>query len=114
MQSCLDLIPDDVNRVFVAFSGGLDSSVLLHLLVSKTRNYEIIPWHFNHGLLDIAPRMEAFCSDQASHYGLEIRVDQLDLKNIDSNIEAEARHQRYLMFAGHTRARLYRDRTSCR
>ncbi len=104
MQSCLDLIPDDVNRVFVAFSGGLDSSVLLHLLVSKTRNYEIIPWHFNHGLLDIAPRMEAFCSDQASRYGLEIRVDQLDLKNIDSNIEAEARHQRYLMFAGHTRA----------
>ena len=104
MQSCLDLIPDDVNRVFVAFSGGLDSSVLLHLLVSKTRNFEITPWHFNHGLLDIAPRMEAFCIDQASRYGLEIRVDQLDLKNIDSNIEAEARHQRYLLFAEHTRA----------
>jgi tRNA(Ile)-lysidine synthase len=104
MQSCLDLIPDDVNRVFVAFSGGLDSSVLLHLLVSKTRNFEIIPWHFNHGLLDIAPGMEAFCIDQASRYGLEIRVDQLDLKNIDSNIEAAARHQRYLLFAEHTRA----------
>ena len=104
MQSCLDLIPDDVNRVFVAFSGGLDSSVLLHLLVSKTRNFEIIPWHFNHGLLDIAPRMEAFCIDRASRYGLEIRVDQLDLRNIDSNIEAEARHQRYLLFAEHTRA----------
>ena len=104
MQSCLDLIPDDVNRVFVAFSGGLDSSVLLHLLVSKTRNFEIIPWHFNHGLLYIAPRMEAFCIDRASRYGLEIRVDQLDLRNIDSNIEAEARHQRYLLFAEHTRA----------
>ena len=104
MQSCLDLIPDDVNRVLVAFSGGLDSSVLLHLLVSKSRNFQVIPWHFNHGLLDIAPKMEAFCIEQAGHYGLEIRVDQLDLKNIDSNIEAEARHQRYLLFAEHTRA----------
>lgn len=104
MQSCLDLIPDDINRVFVAFSGGLDSSVLLHLLASKTRNFQIIPWHFNHGLLDIAPRMEAFCIEQAGSYGLEIRVDQLDLNNIDSNIEAEARHQRYLLLAEHTRA----------
>ena len=104
MQSCLDLIPDDINRVFVAFSGGLDSSVLLHLLASKTRNFQIIPWHFNHGLLEIAPRMEAFCIEQAGGYGLEIRVDHLDLKSIDSNIEAEARHQRYLLFAEHTRA----------
>lgn len=104
MQSCLDLIPDDVKRVFVAFSGGLDSSVLLHLLVSKTRNFQIIPWHFNHGLLDIAPRMEAFCIDQAARYGLEIRVDQLDLKNIDSNLEAEARQQRYFLFEKHARA----------
>ncbi len=104
MQSCLDLIPDDINRVFVAFSGGLDSSVLLHLLVSKTRSFQIIPWHFNHGLVEVSPQMEAFCIEQAGSYGLEIRVDQLDLKNIDSNIEAEARHQRYLLFAEHTRA----------
>lgn len=103
MQSCLDLIPDDVNRVFVAYSGGLDSSVLLHLLVSKTRSFQIIPWHFNHGLLEIAPRMEAFCIEQADSYGLEIRVDHLELKCIDSNIEAEARRQRYLLFAEHTR-----------
>ena len=98
MQSCLDLIPEHVNRVFVGFSGGLDSSVLLHMLVSGSREFEVIPWHFNHGLLDVAARMEAFCIEQARRYGLEIRIDRLDLDSIDSNIESEARRQRYDLF----------------
>jgi len=104
MQSCLDPIPEHVNRVFVAFSGGLDSSVLLHLLVSESREFEIIPWHFNHGLLEVAPRMEAFCIEQARRYGLEIRIDRLDLDSIDSNIESEARRQRYDLFRQHSGA----------
>ena len=104
MQSCLDLIPNHVSRVFVAFSGGLDSSVLLHLLVSRSRDFQIVPWHFNHGLLDVAPGMEVFCIEQAQRYGLEIRIDRLDLNGVDSNIEAEARRQRYQLFRQHTGA----------
>jgi tRNA(Ile)-lysidine synthase len=104
MQSCLELIPDDAQRVFVAFSGGLDSTVLLHLLVAETRKFEIIPWHFNHGLLDVASDMEQFCIEQAGRLGLEIRVDQLHLDEVESNVEAVARHKRYLLFAQHTRA----------
>ena len=98
MQACLELIPDDTRRVFVAFSGGLDSSVLLHLLISRPRSFQIIPWHFNHGLLEVASEMERFCVEQAQTYGLEIRVDKLQLENTDSNIEAEARSQRYRLF----------------
>jgi tRNA(Ile)-lysidine synthase len=104
MQSCLELIPDDAQRVFVAFSGGLDSTVLLHLLVAETRKFEIIPWHFNHGLLDVASDMEQFCIEQAGCLGLEIRVDQLQLDEVESNVEAVARHKRYLLFAQHSRA----------
>ena len=103
MQTCLELIPDDVERVFVAYSGGLDSSVLLHLLVSKPRSFQIIPWHFNHGLQKPAARMEKFCIQQAEQYGLEIRVNKLALENIDSNIEAEARQQRYRLLEQHSR-----------
>src|SRR5210317_2541969 len=99
MQSCLELIPDDAQRVFVAFSGGLDSTVLLHLLCADPRNFNIIAWHFNHGLLDAASDMEKFCIEQAGRAGLEIRVDQLRLDKVESNVEAVARHNRYAVFA---------------
>ena len=104
MQSCLELIPEDVQRVFVAYSGGLDSTVLLHLLIAETRKFEIIPWHFNHGLLDVAASMEHFCIEQANSLGLEIRVDRLRLDEVQSNIEAVARRKRYALFAQHSRA----------
>ena len=104
MQSCLELIPDDAQKVYIAFSGGLDSTVLLHLLVAQPREFEIIPWHFNHGLLDVASSMEQFCIEQARRLGLEIRVDHLQLDKIESNIEAVARSKRYALFAQHTRA----------
>jgi tRNA(Ile)-lysidine synthase len=104
MRSCLESIPDDCRRVFVAYSGGLDSSVLLHLLLSTGRAYEILPWHINHGLVENSSQMEQFCIQQAQAYGLEIRVDRLDLADVDSNIEAVARRQRYRLFAENTHA----------
>lgn len=104
MQSCLELIPDDVQRVFIGYSGGLDSTVLLHLLTAETRKFEIIPWHFNHGLLDVASDMQRFCIVQADSLGLEIRIDQLRLDEVQSNIEAVARSKRYALFAQHCQA----------
>ncbi len=98
MQSCLALIPDDIERVYLAYSGGLDSSVLLHLLIAQQNRFELIPWHVNHGLLDAAAEMQQFCTDQAQQYGLQMRVDYLELGAVDSNIEAEARRQRYQLF----------------
>ena len=104
MQSCLELIPDDTQRVYVAYSGGLDSSVLLHLLITCSRQFEIIPWHFNHGLLDVAESMERFCIEQANLLGLNIRVDQLQLDKVQSNVEAVARRERYALLAQHSQA----------
>lgn len=98
MHSCLALIPDDIERVYLAYSGGLDSSVLLHLLVNNRADTELLPWHVNHGLLDAAGQMENFCIERARGYGLQIRVDHLELGDLDSNIEAEARRQRYRLF----------------
>jgi tRNA(Ile)-lysidine synthase len=104
MRSCLESIPDDTRRVFVAFSGGLDSSVLLHLLLSEARKFEIIAWHINHGLVKNAAGMEQFCIEQTRTYGLELRIDRLDLATVDSNIEAVARDQRYRLFEQQTQA----------
>ena len=101
MYKCLDLIPADVKRVFVAFSGGLDSSVLLQLASSLT-GPRVIAWHVNHGLLDEAAQMEQFCREQADRLGLELRIDRLELGAIESNIEAEARRRRYALFEAHS------------
>ena len=98
MQSCLALIPDDLERVYLAYSGGLDSSVLLHLLVSSQHRHKLVPWHINHGLLEAATAMEQFCIEQARRYDLEVRIDRLDSGEIDSNIEATARKLRYGLF----------------
>lgn len=102
MRACLESIPEDINRVFVAYSGGLDSSVLLHLLLSEKRKFQIVPWHINHGLVDSAKQMEQFCLQQAADIGLEIRVHQLDLGDTGSNIEAVARRLRYQLFERHS------------
>lgn len=99
MQSCLALIPEDSERVYLAYSGGLDSSVLLHLLAGSPLRERMIPWHVNHGLLDSAGQMEEFCRQQAASYGLELRLDRLELGKLGSNIEAEARRRRYRLFA---------------
>lgn len=104
MQSSLDIIPAGTRRVLVAFSGGLDSSVLLHLLIARKPDYDILPWHINHGLLDVAAQMEQFCIERARDYGLEPRIDRLELSEIETNIEAEARRQRYRLFEQHSRS----------
>lgn len=98
MQSCLHIIPDHINRVYLAYSGGLDSSVLLHLLVNNHHNFEVIPWHINHGLQDSADAMEDFCREQTSKYQLPLRVDHLNMGYDLSNVEAQARQLRYGLF----------------
>lgn len=104
MHTCLGQIPADTERVFVAYSGGLDSSVLLHLVNRiADREFEIIAWHVNHGLIEAADAMETFCIEQAQSFGIELRIDRLRLQRLDSNIESEARRQRYALFARHTR-----------
>ena len=102
MQACLEAIPDDCKRLFVAYSGGLDSSVLLHLFLEARPKYPLIAWHVNHGLVESAAQMEQFCREQAERHGLELRVDHLDLVAVKNNIEAEARSLRYQLFQRHT------------
>lgn len=87
-----------VERLVVAFSGGMDSCVLLHLLISHSPNFKIRLLHVNHGIQDSAGEMEEFCSSIAEHYHLPIGVSRLNLDANMPNMEAEARHARYALF----------------
>ena len=99
MLTCQKNLPADARRIYVAFSGGLDSSVLLHRLLDERSSDDIVAWHVNHGLQSAAMEMEEFCRQRARQLDVELRVDRLEMQDVDRNIEAEARHRRYQLFA---------------
>lgn len=91
--------------VLLAFSGGVDSSVLLHLLWKDAREhgYSLLLAHVNHGIRgEEALRDRAFCQRMAEKYGLEICFADLDIpalaKESGRSLEEEAREARYAFF----------------
>ncbi len=99
IQLSLDHLPTSINRIYLAFSGGVDSVVLLQELLQFKSRYQIVLWHINHGLQPNAEQMQAFAEQQAEKYSLQLRLDHLNLDPTAGNLEARARHQRYDLFA---------------
>ncbi len=87
-----------LETLYLAYSGGIDSSVLLHALQTCADRHRIVVWHINHGLQDNALEMERFARQQAQRYGLAFRLDRLEL-GTGANLEARARLRRYALFA---------------
>ena len=95
----LNSLPKSVTHLYLAFSGGLDSCVLLHALIAFRESYRITLWHINHGLQSNAQDMQQLAVDLAQKYNLELRLDQLDLTENTGNLEERARHLRYKLFS---------------
>ena len=98
LSSSLQLLHEPVDRLVLAFSGGLDSCVLLHLLSLYPTKFKVLTWHVNHGLLENACEMENFCQSVASQYNFEFMVSRLHLNSKEGNLEARARKARYAVF----------------
>ena len=85
-------------HVLLALSGGLDSSVLLHLLAAAKQiiPFELHALHVHHGLSLNADAWMDFCMQQCQLLNVPIEVVrvQLDL-NAKQGIEAAARQLRY-------------------
>ncbi|MBC8211594.1 MAG: tRNA lysidine(34) synthetase TilS [Gammaproteobacteria bacterium] len=94
----LQRLPADTKRLLLGYSGGMDSSVLMHALTGFTSRYNIQLWHINHGLQKNAAEMEQFARNQALHFGLQFRVDRLHMDASLGNLEARAREKRYQLF----------------
>ena len=91
--------------ILVGFSGGADSSALLHLLsrYGKLHGTRICAAHVNHGIRgDEADRDEAFCRSVCSSMGIEffsIRADVPKIaKESGKSVETAARDLRYSFF----------------
>jgi tRNA(Ile)-lysidine synthase len=87
-------------RYIVAFSGGLDSTVLLHALKSGQNDIPIIAAHVDHGLHENSDQWRAQCESAAVALGVEFHSEQVSINDIRSQgLEAAAREARYGVFA---------------
>ena len=86
--------------IIVAYSGGVDSQVLLAAL-SKLKQQEKLSQnvkvcHVNHGLSANAPSWQDFATEQCQQFSLPLTIHQLALKKLpQQSLEAIARDARY-------------------
>jgi tRNA(Ile)-lysidine synthase len=86
-------------RLLVGFSGGLDSSVLLHRLVQeKSVRDKIFVIHINHGLSTQANVWQEHCATVCREYNINYAFYTVDFER-SCNIEEHARDARYQKIA---------------
>ncbi|WON75970.1 tRNA lysidine(34) synthetase TilS [Serratia sp. UGAL515B_01] len=89
------------NQLLVAFSGGLDSSVLLHLLMLLRQQQPDITLraaHVHHGLSRFADDWMVHCQQQCAQWRIPLVVHHVKLDGHSGGIEAAARAARYAAF----------------
>lgn len=91
----LSALPGDA-RIAVAYSGGLDSSVLLDAAARMVGADRLVAFHVHHGLSPNADAWLAHCDATARAYGVSFDARRVDVAPDDAaGVEAAARDARY-------------------
>jgi tRNA(Ile)-lysidine synthase len=85
----------DCEGYLIAYSGGADSTALLHLF-SQSKNVRAI--HINHGLQDEADAWQNHCQTSCKKLGIELIIENAILKDASEN---SCRKARYGFFKKH-------------
>ncbi|AZZ74654.1 tRNA lysidine(34) synthetase TilS [Pseudomonas sp. RU47] len=114
-QSMIDL-PSRLLRVLepwrnaahwrIAFSGGLDSTVLLHLLASLATSESLPPLsavHIHHGLQAAADAWPSHCQSVCDALGVPLLIERVRVQP-GASLERAARNARYAVFSALTQA----------
>lgn len=97
---------DGHQHLLVAYSGGLDSSVLLHQLVclrQQLPELHLRAIHVHHGLNPQADSWVKHCRKQCAEWEVELEVVKVQVDARGKGIEAAARAVRYQAFVEHLR-----------
>ncbi|MCG8432606.1 MAG: tRNA lysidine(34) synthetase TilS [Gammaproteobacteria bacterium] len=90
-----------MRRFIVAFSGGLDSTVLLHAMnnLRETHEFDLHAVHVNHGLHEDARQWAMHCKTICDAWKIPIQIREVTVKvEKGSSPEAVAREARYTCF----------------
>ena len=89
------------SRLLVAFSGGMDSTVLLHALAQSATRFgvleRVLAVHVDHGLSPDSQRWADHCASVARALSVRFQSRRCPV-NAGSNLEARARSARYAAF----------------
>ncbi len=97
------LIPPH-SSILIAFSGGVDSVVLLHILHQFADRYawQLSALHVHHGISPHADAWATFCEQRCAAYNLTFHLEQVDITPLrEQGVEAAARQLRYAAYAKH-------------
>ena len=89
-------------KLILAFSGGLDSCVLLHLLANlrKTLPFQLQAHHVNHGLSPNAASWANFCAEFCTKLNIPLTISKVTVEqNSGLGLEAASRAARYTALA---------------
>ena len=89
------------HAIEVGLSGGLDSVVLLHILVQlrERLGLQLTAVHIHHGLQAQADDWVPFCEQYCAAWHVPLRVERVDVNTQGVGVEAGARHARYQVFS---------------
>ena len=94
-------IPSDSRNLWVGYSGGMDSHVLLHVLDSVTQAHSVnlTAIHINHGLSDRAREWAGHCQSVCNNMKIQMHLIEMDATAAKGESpEAWARTLRYAAF----------------
>jgi tRNA(Ile)-lysidine synthase len=83
---------------WVGFSGGLDSTVLLHALAQLRLPVQLRALHINHQISPNANRWQSQCADFCAQVSIPFYAEKVSVVNTGKGIEDAARAARYSVF----------------
>jgi tRNA(Ile)-lysidine synthase len=104
MKSSADALirsPPPSRTIYAGFSGGLDSTVLLHALKHEIDSirFTLNAIHVHHGLHPDADRWAAHCRELCERWGIALNIVNIHITDTGRNLEHQAREARYRAFA---------------
>lgn len=92
------------DQIVVAYSGGLDSSVLLDALARLRDGQQIAALravHVNHGLSPAAQEWQSHCETVCGRLGVPLQIEQVEVISGSRGLEHAAREARYAAISMH-------------